>query len=118
MDGSFRDFEKVSQDGLTCKRIIRKMKVLIDKKLITCIIPKDKAIAVAKLLHEEKGINTANVSSGRGRGVVEPVNFSGWYEVEILTVVVSQGEADEIFNFIYDEADVGRARGGLYTRAD
>lgn len=89
------------------------MKALIDKKLITCIIPKGKAIEVAKLLHEEKGIHTANVSSGRGRGLVEPVGFSGWYEVEILTVVVSQGEADEIFNFIYDKADVDRAHGGI-----
>ena len=89
------------------------MKILTDKKLITCIIPKGKAIGVARLLHEEKGINTTNVSSGRGRGLVDPIGFSGWYEIEILTVVVSQGEADEIFNFIYEKADVGRAHGGI-----
>lgn len=89
------------------------MKILTDKKLITCIIPKGKAIEIARLLHEDKGINSANVSSGRGRGVVEPIGFSGWYEVEILTVVVSQGDADEIFNFIYDKADVGHAHGGI-----
>tara|TARA_B100000315_G_scaffold106854_1_gene98016 strand:+ start:6134 stop:6481 length:348 start_codon:yes stop_codon:yes gene_type:complete len=89
------------------------MKILTNKKLITCIIPKGKAIGVARILHEEKGINTANVSSGRGRGLVEPIGFSGWYEVEILTVVVSEGEANEIFNFIYDKADVGHAHGGI-----
>jgi hypothetical protein len=54
------------------------MKILKDKKLITCLIPKGKAIGVARLLHEEKGINTANVSSGRGRGLVDPIGFSGW----------------------------------------
>ena len=94
------------------------MKILTDKKLITCIIPKGKAIGVTRLLHEEKGINTANVSSGRGRGLVEPIGFSGWYEVEILTIVVSQGEADEIFNFIYDKADVGHAHGGIMYQGE
>ena len=89
------------------------MKILTDKKLITCIIPKGKAIGVAKLLHEEKGIDTANVSNGRGRGLVDPIGFSGWYEVEILTVVISEAEADEIFNFIYEKADVGHAHGGI-----
>lgn len=89
------------------------MEILTDKKLITCIIPKGKAIEVVRSLHEEKGLNTANVSSGRGRGVVEPPGFTGWYEVDIITVAVSQDEADEIFQFIYEKADVGRAHGGI-----
>lgn len=76
-------------------------------KLITCIVPKGKALELVGLLHVEKGINSANVHSGRGTGVAESISYGEWLEVEILCVTVSNEQADEIFEFIYDMTDIG-----------
>lgn len=89
------------------------MDIYKNKKLITCVIPKGKAMDIVKHLHERDGIHTANVSSGRGQGVVESISFKGWYEVEILTVVVSEDRADEIFSLLYEKADIGHVHGGI-----
>ncbi len=91
------------------------MKTLTDRKLITCLLPKkdSKAFEVAKALHDEKGIETANVSSGRGTGLVKRVSYGVWVEVDILTVIVSEQQADEIFNFIFEKADINRPHGGF-----
>ena len=37
-------------------------------KLITCFLPKGKALDLVRALHEDKGVNTANVTSGRDQG--------------------------------------------------
>ncbi len=91
------------------------MKTLTDRKLITCLLPKtdSKAFEVAKMLHDEKGIETANVSSGRGTGMVKSISYGVWGEVDILTVIVSEQQAEEIFNFIYEKADINRPHGGF-----
>lgn len=91
------------------------MKTLTDQKLITCLLPKkkSKAFEVAKMLHDEKGIETANVSSGRGTGLVKSISYGVWVEVDILTVIVSEGQAEEIFNFIFEKADINRPHGGF-----
>ncbi len=83
------------------------MNIEKDNKLITCITPKGKAIEIVKLLHEEKDINSSNVSSGRGGG------RRGRLEVDILTVIVSHDRADEIFEFIHEKADIGHLHGGF-----
>ena len=82
-------------------------------KLITCFLPKGKAIEIVGLLNDERGIFSSSVTSGRGRGLVESVSFGAWGEVDILTVVVSADEADDTFEFIYDRGDVDRLNGGL-----
>ncbi len=82
------------------------MKTEQNKKLITCILHKAKGRDIVRLLYEEKHINTANVISGRGSGVVEPVRF-GDFEVDILTVIVGAERAEEIFNYIYEKAEIG-----------
>ncbi len=83
------------------------MKFEKNGKLITCITPKGKAMAIEKLLQKEKGINSVNIASGRGGG------RRGRIEVDILTVVVSAERADEIFEFIYYSADIGEYHGGF-----
>ena len=43
-------------------------------KLITCFLPKGKALDLVRALHDDKGVNTANVTSGREtRGWCAPV---------------------------------------------
>lgn len=83
------------------------MKLFEDKKLITCITARGKAIGIVKKLHEEKGINSANIHTGRGGG------RRGRMEVDMLTVVVDADVADEIFEYIYYEAEIGEYHGGF-----
>ena len=66
-----------------------------------------------RLLHEEKDINTANVSSGRGIGTSKQVVFGVWDEIAILTVPVPNERAEEIFEFIYENGEVNRPKGGI-----
>ena len=83
------------------------MNIINDCKLITCITTKGKGLSVVKELKEEKGIITGNVAGGRGGG------RRGRLEVDILTVVVERERADEIFEFIYDKADIESFHGGF-----
>ena len=88
------------------------MKILNDKKLITCITARGKALAVVRKLHEEKSINSANIHTGRGGG------RRGRLEVDMLTVVVDADRADEIFEYIYYEADIGEYHGGFMYQGE
>lgn len=95
------------------------MKALTGQKLITCLIPKEhsKALEVAKALHDEKGINSTSVSSGRGSGLAR-LTYGAWVEVDILTVIVSASQADEVFAFILDKADINRPHGGFVYQGE
>lgn len=89
------------------------MKFTTNDKLITCILPKGRAISIVKLLHDEKGIDSANVASGRGIGMVESISYGLWSEVDILTVTVDVDQADDVFAFIYDKADIDKVGRGF-----
>lgn len=85
-------------------------------KLITCILPKGLAISVLNKLRDEKGINRANINSARGMGKITPLAYrgvGGQAEKEILNVIVKEAEADDIFYYIYEEADINRPHGGI-----
>jgi hypothetical protein len=86
---------------------------LAARKLITCFLPRGKGAEVARLLNSERGINAADVTSGRGRALVDAVSYGEWVEVDILTVMVDEAEADEIFEFVYHGGELGRLHGGL-----
>ncbi len=64
----------------------------------------------------DKGINTGNINNARGVG---HMNFQGHLRVgdeserEILTVMVKENEADEIFEFIHEQAEIDRPHGGI-----
>jgi hypothetical protein len=85
-------------------------------KLITCILPKGLALPILKKLKTEKGIIRANLKSARGMGKITPLAYRGageQAEKDILNVVVSQSEADDIFYYIYEEAEINRPHGGI-----
>ncbi len=86
-------------------------------KLITCILPnKGNALSTMAALKSAYGIITANMNFARGVGRMTPLAYRGigeQAEKEILTVVVPEAQADEIFSFIYYEAQINRPQGGL-----
>lgn len=87
-----------------------------NEKLITCILPKGLALPLLKKLKDEKNINKANINSGRGMGKITPLAYRGigdQAEKEMLNIVVSQDKADDLFNYIYLEADINRPHGGM-----
>ncbi|MBN4075994.1 MAG: hypothetical protein COA71_04930 [SAR86 cluster bacterium] len=85
-------------------------------KLITCILPKGIAVTLNDKLMHDKGINTGNINNARGVG---HINFQGSLRVgdeaerEIFSVVVRADQADEIFEYIYESAEIDRPHGGI-----
>ena len=85
-------------------------------KLITAVLPKGIAANVLSSLKEEKDIITANINNARGSGKLTPLKYRGLgeqTEKEILTVVVEARNSDEIFDYLYEKAEVNRPHGGL-----
>ncbi|MDP6184021.1 MAG: hypothetical protein QF609_09400 [Gammaproteobacteria bacterium] len=85
-------------------------------KLITCVVPKGVAPGVLETLKERWGIVTANINTARGIGKITPLKYRGLgeqSEKEILTVMVEDERADDIFDFVYFEAKIDQPHGGL-----
>lgn len=85
-------------------------------KLITCILPVGKAMPVLKQLKQEFGIITANINHARGSGRFSPLTERGvgeQTEKEILSVVVDAQRAEEVFSFIFFNAEINRPHGGI-----
>ncbi|HJO22049.1 MAG: hypothetical protein QF890_09420 [Myxococcota bacterium] len=84
-----------------------------DGKLITCFLPKEKALAVAERVHQRKNMISCDFTGGRGSGLVKSVCYGHSVEVDILSIIVRAEEADGLFEFIYHEAGIGRSQGGF-----
>ena len=87
-----------------------------NEKLITCILPKGVAAPILRRLKEEKGMVTCYINNARGTGRFthrRVQRLGDVLEKEILNVVASAERADEIFEFIFYEADVNRPHGGM-----
>lgn len=86
------------------------------QKQITCILPKGIAINVVKSLKEERGIMSTNINNARGVGKITPLAYrgiAGQSEKEILTAIVPEDQAEELFEYIFTKADINRPHGGL-----
>jgi len=89
---------------------------IIKSKLITAVLPKGVSLGVIKKLREEKNIVTANMNFARGTGKLTPLKYRDAVverEKEILTIVVDEKNSDEIFEYIYNEADINKPHGGV-----
>ena len=67
-------------------------------------------------LKQEMGIITANFNHARGSGRLTPLAYRGIgeeTEKEILSVVVDEKQAEEVFAFIFYNAEINRPHGGL-----
>ena len=88
----------------------------IPHKIITAILPKGGSKEVVNKLVHEKGIARINVNYARGAGRLTPLQHRGVGETsekEILTIIVEEGQAEEIFEYVFYEAEINRAHGGL-----
>jgi len=86
------------------------------QKVITCILPKGRAMPVLKALVREHGLTAIDVHYARGVGRITPLRHRGIGETsekEVLTVTVPAGNADELFGLIYEMAEINRPHGGL-----
>jgi len=87
-----------------------------ETKLITCILPKGIAAGVCEKLLQEKGIVTGNINNARGTGhITAKLHQKAGYqtEKEIFRVVVDADKADEVFEFIYNHAELHQPHGGI-----
>lgn len=81
----------------------RKMTVLTDVALITCIVQRGAADDIVKAA-QEVGAQGATISFGRGTGVRERLGVLGItveVEKEVIQVVVSSEQADRVFERMY-----------------
>ena len=90
-----------------------------DAKVITCVLYKGGGFKLIEALRK-RGLTRANLHHARGSAIGDPVRKNGLprqFEKEIVTVVTPAAQADELFEFLYHEADIKSPRGGfLYMR--
>ena len=87
-----------------------------DRKMISCILPKGIALDIAQKLKDNYSIMTTNINNARGVGKITPLAFrgiAGQSEKEILNVIVDNDKADELFEYIFFQADINRPHGGI-----
>lgn len=87
-----------------------------DFKLITCVLPKGVALPVLESVDAAFGRPPSNINSARGIGKITPLKYRGLgdqAEKEILSIMIETSRADELFEFIYLNADLNRPHGGL-----
>ena len=93
------------------------MDKLLSGKSITCIFPKGPGRKLSLALKSEKDVIAVYYHAVRGESAMaEQRGARGIGESEekdVLTVVVSPERADDIFEFIYHEAGIGKAHGGF-----
>lgn len=92
-------------------------------KLIYCVIPDDGTDKeLLRTLRGQHGVTRANSIYCRGIAVLQAAEARGGkmpepYLARLVTVVAEASEADMLFDFIYEQARVGRPGGGLVAMA-
>lgn len=87
-----------------------------DAKMISCILPKGRAIGLQQAIIEERGIDSVNFHRARGVGRSSAGGAGGigaQQEREVLEVIIPAEQADELFSYIYDKARIGERHGGI-----
>ncbi len=88
-------------------------------KIITCVLPDDGTEKkLLRALRDEKQITRANSISCLGMAVLADARtkFGQLPEprlVRKVDVVVPESDADELYNYIYEKAHIGRPQGGV-----
>ena len=88
-------------------------------KIITCILPDEgQDITLLKALRTEKGVISANTFQCRGFGLQMRSRYKGkrqvaGYSVRVVTVVVHEDQADDLFEYIYYQVNFDHPCPGL-----
>jgi nitrogen regulatory protein PII len=87
-----------------------------DTRLIACVLPKGKARPLQQALVDKLDIHSGNFHYGRGIGRDSHIRDRGigeQQEREIFEIVVGADRADEVFEFIFSEAEMHEPHGGM-----
>jgi hypothetical protein len=87
-------------------------------KLITAVLPVQcDALGVMDGLRTELGVLAADVHPGRGVSHLSARRsrrrIGDMSEKKILTAIVRDDQAEAVFAYVHDKAEIGRAHGGL-----
>ncbi len=89
--------------------------ILEDAKQIVCIVPKGMGQKLVEAL-AEKGIHNSNFSGARGVGRSVSLQDRGvgeQREKDVFSVTLDAARADEIFEFLFHEAEMKVPHNGL-----
>lgn len=83
-------------------------------KMITCIMPAGRGLELIEQLRE-LGVSSAQVHHARGVGKSSKRRrgASLYAEREIVQALVEAARADEVFDFLYAAAGIGRPHAGM-----
>lgn len=84
-----------------------------EHKVLTCVMPKGVGVALLRRLADELGVVTASVHSARGYSGSDPRGVFNRLEKDVLTLSVPAARGEEIFAWIYREAEVSTRRGSF-----
>lgn len=85
-------------------------------KLITCILPEGEGHSLLEKLKSQKNVVTASLHHARGSGLAGAKKRKGFIteiKKDMVTVAVSSDIADDIFTFIFFEANLNRPHVGI-----
>ena len=87
-------------------------------KLITAVLPlRCDALGVMDGLRRDLGVNASALHLGRGTSRLRmqrsKPRIGDVSAKKVLTTVVAADQADEVFAYVYEKADMGRPHGGV-----
>ncbi|MDZ4734804.1 MAG: hypothetical protein SGJ07_00510 [Rhodospirillaceae bacterium] len=85
-------------------------------KLVVAYLPRGIAYEVANGLYERLQLSAFHYGHGRASSMLDTITGSEMAEVDILSVVVTEAQAEEAFAFIYEAGQIDRPGGGLITQ--
>jgi len=83
------------------------------QRLIVAFLERGKAHEVAEALQSGLGLEAVHYGHGRGAGMLHAVSAREMVEVDMLSVVVDAGRAEQTFAFVFQAADIDRPGGGM-----